>query len=80
MFIAIAASINFDACFEIFHKIFFDNDLWIFDPAEDLIINVLVEELFMDIALKIGIWCMAILAAFTACGAYLFIKDKKRVA
>ena len=54
--------------------------MWIFDPAEDLIINVLVEELFMDIALKIGIWCMAILAAFTACGAYLFIKDKKRVA
>lgn len=80
VFIAIAASINFDACFEIFHKIFFNNDLWIFDPSEDLIINVLVEELFMDIALKIGIWCMAILAAFTACGAYLFIKDKKRVA
>lgn len=41
--LAIAALIDFNACFIVFHKLFFNNDLWILDPAEDLIINILVE-------------------------------------
>lgn len=43
----IAMSIDFSKAFEIFHKIFFRNDYWLFDPKTDPIINVLPEELFM---------------------------------
>ena len=39
-----------DACF---HQIFFDNDLWILDPATDLLINIVPEPFFMDTALYI---------------------------
>ncbi|SET65457.1 TIGR01906 family membrane protein [[Clostridium] polysaccharolyticum] len=38
---------NFDKTFETFHKLFFDNDYWIFDPNTDPIINMLPEQFFM---------------------------------
>ena len=45
---------NFNKCFTIFHKIFFDNDLWIFDPAKDYMIRMLPEGFFFDFVLRIG--------------------------
>ncbi|MBM7869147.1 integral membrane protein (TIGR01906 family) [Clostridium pascui] len=47
--------INFDAAFTIFHKIFFRNDYWIFDPDLDPIIKILPEEFFFHSALLIVI-------------------------
>ena len=38
--------INFSKAFIIFHKIFFNNDYWIFDERTDPIIKVLPEEVF----------------------------------
>lgn len=78
LLVAIAAAVNFDACFILFHKLFFDNDLWLLDPQTDLIINVLVEDFFADIALKIGIYCMSVTVVLAACGTALYFKDKKR--
>lgn len=77
--IGIAAAIDFNACFIVFHKLFFSNDLWLLDPAEDLVINILVEPFFADIALKIALYCAAVLAFLIAVGAALHITDKKRV-
>ena len=34
---------------------FFDNDLWIFDPAEDYMIRMLPEGLFADMVMRIGL-------------------------
>ena len=76
--LAIAASIDFNACFIVFHKLFFNNDLWILDPAEDLIINILVEPFFADMALKIAIYCAAVLAVIVITGAGIYLSDKKR--
>lgn len=45
--------INFSWIFEMFHKIFFKNDYWIFDPKTDPIITALPEELFMIFAIII---------------------------
>ena len=39
LLIGIAAVVDFNAVFVQFHHIFFDNDLWIFDPAEDYMIG-----------------------------------------
>jgi len=48
--------INFSKTFYFFHKIFFRNDYWIFDPVIDPIINSLPEELFMiELILIIGL-------------------------
>lgn len=51
--LAIPFAINFDATFTIFHKIFFNNDYWIFDPQLDPVINILPQEFFMHAAIGI---------------------------
>lgn len=50
-----AFMINFDTFFTIFHKIFFRNDYWIFDPELDPIINILPQEFFYHSALLVVI-------------------------
>ncbi len=41
---------DFDRYFVIFHRIFFDNELWLLDPSEDNLINLLPEGFFVDTA------------------------------
>ncbi len=48
-----AFMINFDTAFTVFHKIFFRNDYWQFDPDLDQIINILPQEFFLHSALLI---------------------------
>lgn len=45
--IGLACAINFDELFIVFHKIFFRNDYWLFDPDTDPIINLLPDTFFM---------------------------------
>lgn len=52
---AAATAIDFNAVFVAFHHVFFDNDLWIFDPAEDYMIRMLPEGLFADMVMRIGL-------------------------
>ncbi len=42
----IPLTLNFDKGFTLFHRIFFSNDYWIFDPNKDPIINLLPEAFF----------------------------------
>ena len=49
----IACSIDFDTTFVIFHKIFFRNDDWLFDPVTDPIITLLPDVFFLQCALII---------------------------
>ncbi len=53
--LALIISTDFTKYFVIFHQIFFDNDLWILDPATDLLINIVPEPFFMDTAARIGL-------------------------
>lgn len=39
--------ISFQKSFEIFHKLLFNNDYWIFDPSLDPVINMLPSEFFL---------------------------------
>lgn len=56
MLLGIAVAVDFNAVFVEFHHIFFDNDLWLFDPAEDYMIRMLPEGLFSDMVIRIGIF------------------------
>lgn len=51
--IALYFVFNFSTAFVQFHLIFFDNDLWLLDPAESLLINILPEGFFFDMVKKI---------------------------
>lgn len=48
-------ALNFDSAFITFHLIFFDNDLWVLDPAKSLLINIVPQEFFVDIAIRVGL-------------------------
>ncbi len=45
--------INFNSIFTLFHKLFFNNNYWIFNPVTDSIINILPENFFLLNALII---------------------------
>lgn len=70
--LAAIISTNFSKYFVMFHHIFFNNDLWILDPATDLLINIVPEPFFMDTAARIGItYGVSVLILFLACFFYL---------
>lgn len=64
--LGLACAADFNAVFVEFHHIFFDNDLWLFDPAEDYMIRMLPEGLFFDMVIRIGIVFAGMLTALLA--------------
>jgi integral membrane protein (TIGR01906 family) len=68
--LAVPFAINFDKSFTAFHKIFFNNDYWEFDPVRDPIINVLPQNFFMHCAVLI----LVLIAAFSI---ILYVTYKK---
>ncbi|MGG7144571.1 TIGR01906 family membrane protein [Clostridium nigeriense] len=66
-----AIFIDFSKAFIIFHKIFFNNDYWIFDERTDPIIKVLPEEVFMLYAIVI---IFIIIANIFICKLYYYKK------
>ena len=53
--IGILAKTDFTKYFIRFHELFFTNDLWILDPRTDLLIQMLPEPFFINIAVKIAV-------------------------
>ncbi|NLL91518.1 MAG: TIGR01906 family membrane protein [Ruminococcaceae bacterium] len=70
----IGAAIDFDGFFTLFHKLFFNNDLWIFDSKTDPIIKILPQEFFMHCALFIAF----VLIFFTIALSVIGLSKKKR--
>lgn len=50
---------NFNKYFTIFHHIFFTNDLWLLNPETDLLIQMLPEDFFMNMATRIIVFFLA---------------------
>lgn len=74
--LGLAVARDFNAVFTLFHEIFFDNDLWLFDPAEDYMIRMLPEGLFFDFVLRIGLFFVAGLAVMLA--VFLVLEWRER--
>ena len=52
--LGIAFCVDFTTCFTIFHKLFFTNNLWVFDPETDYMIRMLPEGFFSDMVIRIS--------------------------
>ena len=78
LFLGAACAVDFNAVFVKFHHIFFDNDLWIFDPAEDYMIRMLPEGLFFDFVVRIGCIFAGLLAVLLVLSFIPRIMKKKR--
>lgn len=77
LFLGIAMARNFNAVFTKFHEIFFDNDLWIFDPAEDYMIRMLPEGLFFDMVIRIGGYFLAGLTVLLILSIVYTVRSRK---
>ncbi|MFA6940299.1 MAG: TIGR01906 family membrane protein [Clostridiaceae bacterium] len=73
--LSIFAFTNFNFIFTLFHKIAFSNDLWLFDPAEDPVINILPEKYFMHEA--VFILLIILIAALLMLFVYKKFKKRK---
>ena len=72
--IIIAACIDFDSLFVLFHKVAFTNDLWLLDPRTDLLIRLMPIEFFISYAAIIGgLWLLG-MAALLVFVTYLIKK------
>lgn len=69
--------INFDKSFTAFHKIFFNNDYWLFDSNFDPIITILPQEFFFHCALLIITTIAVISIALRCIYRHLQIKNKE---
>ena len=67
---------DFNKYFTIFHHIFFTNDLWLLNPATDLMIQMLPEPFFSGMATKIGLSFFIYLAILQLVGLYYLMKGR----
>lgn len=77
LFLLIISS-DFNKYFTIFHKIFFSNDLWLLNPETDLLIQMLPEQFFFGMAMKIGLSFLIYLSILQIVGIYYIKKGRDK--
>lgn len=71
------AIINFDKFWIFFHKLLFRNDLWLMDPDQSLMINLLPQDVFSSISLN-TIKTFLIFSVLFIVGIYFLYKIRRR--
>ncbi len=67
---------NFSRYFDIFHYIFFDNDLWRLDPKKSILINLVPLGFFIDITIRIAIYFFGGLGLCTLLSMYYLKRNR----
>ncbi len=75
LLVGLSVMIDFDRAFVIFHKLFFRNDDWLFDPVTDPVITILPDTFFLHCALMI---IVLVLLSSMIC-LVIFIKSKRHL-
>ena len=68
---------HFEQDFVTFHHMFFDNYLWILNPAEDMLINIVPEGFFFDTASRIVLYYVVLMLLMIGAGIALVIRGRK---
>lgn len=76
LILGILAYIDFNKYFTYFHLIFFTNDLWILDPNKDLMIQMLPENFFMEMAKNILLSFLLYLAIIQVIGCIILRRGR----
>lgn len=74
--LGILIALNWQTVFVLFHRIVFNNNYWIFDPATDPVITILPDAFFMHCALLI----LALVVLGSAVCLLVYRHCKKRAA
>jgi len=73
LLLALFMAIDFDTAFVLFHKVFFRNDYWIFDPVTDPVITILPAEFFLHCAVMI----ILIVVFFSLVFLWLYFRSRR---
>lgn len=76
--LGIYAAVDFTSFWVSFHHLFFTNDLWLLDPATDVLIMMVPEQFFSDLVARIIIRFVSIFVALNAAAAVGLIIIRKR--
>lgn len=76
LLVAVCVALNFEVTFILFHKIFFRNNYWIFNPVTDPVINILPETFFLHCCILIVI--IVILGSMLLFSISHILDNKKR--
>ena len=76
--LGIAFMTNFNKYFIMFHHLFFDNDLWLLDPATDLMIRMLPEGFFLDMVARIGKIFLLMIGVMLLISAIMTFKNRDK--
>ena len=74
---AIWAALDFNAAFTFFHELLFTNDLWLLDPATDLLIRICPQSMFMSMGLRIGLWGL-LWTALVPLAVFVYTKERSK--
>lgn len=75
LLLGLLMGINFDKTFILFHKLFFNNNDWLFDPATDPVITILPDTFFMHCAILI----ILIVILFSIAFLTIYIVKRKNI-
>ncbi len=80
--LAIYAAIDFPSFWISFHRLFFTNDLWLLDPATDVLIMMVPEQFFSDLVMRIIARFVSVFLALNAVSAagLIILRKKNRTA
>ena len=73
-----AIAVDFDRAFILFHKIFFNNDLWQLNYATDLLMNIVPETFSHDVIVRTLLWFAAIFVPLFGGGIYSLIREHRK--
>ena len=71
-------SYNFSAAFESFHRLFFKQGTYTFDPAKEMLTRLYPEQLFMDLGIRISKWVVIGSVGIILLGMLLSSKSKNK--
>lgn len=74
--IGIMAVVNVKKVIRGFHELFFDNRLWIMNPAIDKVVWFFTDEMYVYALIRVGL-CLVLLLGGATVGAILLIKGNK---
>jgi integral membrane protein (TIGR01906 family) len=77
--LAVWAAVDFHSLFTLFHHMFFTNDLWLLNPKQDLLLQLMPTSFFMEYAARIGLYWFFGAALFNL-AAILYLKRRKHQA
>ena len=71
-------SSDFSSAFGSFHRLFFQKETYLFDPANEIIVSLYPEQLFMDLGTRISKFVIAASIVITLLGMLLLFKSKNK--